>query len=60
MKRFLQIITVLCLVGVLNIGFVQGQSKIDFEKTQHNFGSFMEAAGVQTTTFKFKNSGQLH
>jgi len=57
MKRILQTITIFCLVAAFNMGFVQGQSKIEFEKTQHNFGSFMEAAGIQTTTFKFKNTG---
>lgn len=59
MKHFLHAITVMCLVMIVNIGFAQGQAKITFEKTEHNFGSFMEAAGVQTTTFKFKNTGTV-
>ena len=57
MKQFLHTITVFCIVTVFGVGIVQGQSKIAFEKTEHNFGSFLEAAGVQTTTFKFKNTG---
>lgn len=57
MKRFLQTFTFICLVAALNIGLVQAQPKIEFENTKHNFGSFLEAAGVQTTTFKFKNTG---
>jgi len=57
MKRFLQTITVFCLVAAFNIGFAQAQPKITFEKTEYNFGSFLEASGVQTTTFKFKNTG---
>ena len=57
MKRILQTISVIFLVAAFNVGFAQGQAKIDFEKTEHNFGSFMEAAGVQTTTFAFKNTG---
>lgn len=59
MKHFLYAITVIWLVMLFNIGFAQGQAKITFEKTEHNFGSFMEAAGVQTTTFKFKNTGTV-
>lgn len=57
MKRILQTLTILSLLAVISIGFVQAQAKITFENTKHNFGSFMEAAGVQTTTFKFKNAG---
>jgi len=57
MKRILQIIMAFCLVTVFNFGFVQAQPKITFEKSEHNYGSFLEAAGVQTTTFKFKNTG---
>ncbi len=57
MKRFLQTMAVFCLVAAVSIGFANAQSKIAFEETQHNFGSFMEAAGVQTTVFKFKNTG---
>lgn len=57
MKRILQTIAVFCLVAAFNVGFAQGQPKINFEKTEHNFGSFLEATGVQTTTFKFKNTG---
>lgn len=57
MKRVLQTIAIFCLVVAWNSSFAQGQPKITFENTQHNFGSFMEAAGVQTTIFKFKNTG---
>lgn len=59
MKHFLHAFTLVCLVMLVNIGLAQGQAKITFEKTEHNFGSFMEAAGVQTTTFKFKNTGTV-
>ncbi|HSO88389.1 MAG TPA: DUF1573 domain-containing protein [Draconibacterium sp.] len=57
MKRFLHTISVVFLVVALNTGLANAQPKITFEKTEHNFGSFLEAAGVQTTTFKFKNTG---
>jgi hypothetical protein len=57
MKRFLQTIALFCFAVAFSIGLVNAQPKITFEKTEHNFGSFLEAAGVQTTTFKFKNTG---
>lgn len=57
MKRILQTAAIFCVVAAFSVGFAQGQAKITFEDTQHNFGSFMEAAGVQTTTFTFKNTG---
>jgi hypothetical protein len=57
MKRFLHAITLFCLAVAFGTGLVNAQPKITFEKTEHNFGSFLEAAGVQTTTFKFKNTG---
>ena len=57
MKRFLNTVAVFCLATAFSIGVVNAQPKITFEKSEHNFGSFLEAAGVQTTTFKFKNTG---
>jgi hypothetical protein len=57
MKQFLHTISVVCMVFAFSAGLVNAQPKITFEKTEHNFGSFLEAAGVQTTTFKFKNTG---
>lgn len=57
MKRILQTIMVFCLVAAYNVTLAQGNSKITFEETKHDFGAFKEAAGVQTTIFKFKNTG---
>ncbi len=57
MKQIFQTLVTFCLVTAFYAGFAQGQAKITFENTEYNFGSFMEAAGVQTTTFKFKNTG---
>jgi hypothetical protein len=57
MKQILQTIAVIFLAGAFSVGFVQGQPKITFEKMEHNFGSFLESSGVQTTTFRFKNTG---
>lgn len=59
MKRFLQLITVICLVAAFNVTIAQEKSKIVFEKTAHDYGSFKETAGVQTTTFKFTNTGAV-
>lgn len=59
MKRFLQFLSVLCLFAIVNTAVAQDKSKIVFDKTEHNYGAFKEAAGVQTTTFKFTNSGAV-
>jgi hypothetical protein len=43
--------------------FVSGATaqkpQIVFENLEHDFGSFKEADGVQTTTFKFTNKGSV-
>jgi len=57
MKRILQVFMVLSLVVAVSSVMAQGTAKIVFEKQSHDFGSFQESAGVQTTTFKFKNEG---
>lgn len=58
MKQLLQIFTVLVLV----IGFTAAQAqkpKIVFNEMEHDFGTFKESAGSQTTTFKFTNEGTV-
>jgi len=57
MKRILQPLMILMLLALVNVVSGQDGAKISFEKTSHNFGSFLEAAGVQTTSFKFTNTG---
>ncbi|MBN1985353.1 MAG: DUF1573 domain-containing protein [Prolixibacteraceae bacterium] len=59
MKRILQIITVFALVVAVTNAFAQGKAKIVFDELEHDFGNFKEADGVQTTTFKFTNKGQV-
>lgn len=59
MKRFIQLFTVICFVAAFNISVAQEKSKIVFEETTHDFGSFKEAAGPQKTTFKFTNTGAV-
>ena len=57
MKRVATLLVVCFVAGFANLALVQAQPKIAFDKTDHNFGSFKEAAGVQTTTFDFTNKG---
>ncbi|HKI88969.1 MAG TPA: DUF1573 domain-containing protein [Draconibacterium sp.] len=60
MKRFLLLTMVLFLATVLNNTVVaQGKAKIVFDQTKHDFGSFKESDGIQTTTFNFKNEGAV-
>lgn len=59
MKRFLQFLTVLSLFAIVNTAVAQNKSKIVFDKTEHDYGTFKEAAGLQTTTFKFTNKGSV-
>lgn len=54
------IFTLLILVSfaISNNSFGQTtKAKIDFEKLEHNFGSFKEVDGSQTYNFKFTNNG---
>ncbi|MDD4777799.1 MAG: DUF1573 domain-containing protein [Fermentimonas sp.] len=39
------------------ITFAQKQPAMDFEKTEHNFGTIKEEIGAVTTRFEFKNTG---
>ncbi len=60
MKRFLQITMVVALSIVISSNvFAQQKAKIVFNETEHDFGSFKEDDGAQTTTFKFKNEGDV-
>ena len=57
MKRVLQLMMVFSLVLLFNYSNGQGNAKIVFDEMSHNFGSFQESDGVQTTSFKFTNKG---
>ncbi len=57
MKKFLQLAMMFSFVLAVGTAMAQGKSKIAFEEQTHNFGSFKESDGSQTTTFKFKNDG---
>ena len=57
MKRVGTLLMVCFLAGITNIALIQAQPKIVFDKTEHNFGSFKESAGIQTFAFDFTNKG---
>ncbi|MCY1719617.1 DUF1573 domain-containing protein [Prolixibacteraceae bacterium Z1-6] len=59
MKRFLQLLAVFALVLAVSTVMAQGKAKIKFEEQTHDFGSFKESDGSQTTTFTFKNEGDV-
>lgn len=59
MKRTLHTVLILFLVAAFNVVIAQEKPKIVFEETSHDFGAFKEAEGVQTTTFKFTNKGNV-
>ncbi len=58
MKKVLQLMMVFALVVAAGAVMAQGSAKIVFEEQVHDFGSFLESDGVQTTSFKFKNEGE--
>ena len=58
MKRIAQLLLVFALFIAANSVMAQGKADIVFEKQTHDFGSFLESDGVQTTTFKFTNKGE--
>lgn len=57
MKRILHLIPVIILVFVFTQSVAQDKARIVFENITHDFGTFKEKDGTQTTTFKFKNEG---
>ena len=59
MKKIL-LSTLLLIIGLTHIRSrmaISRRSRITFEKTTHNFGSFPESSPKVTCVFKFKNSG---
>ncbi len=58
MKNLLQLFLVFGLVVLTSFAVAQ-KPQIVFENLEHNFGSFKESDGVQTTSFKFTNKGEV-
>ena len=59
MKSIISLILAFSVVALVNSSFAQGKPKIVFEKMVHDYGTFKESDGVQTTTFKFTNKGSV-
>ncbi|SHE67345.1 Protein of unknown function [Mariniphaga anaerophila] len=58
MKQMLRLIFAFGFVA-LTLSVMAQKPQIVFENLEHDFGSFKEADGVQTTTFKFTNKGDV-
>lgn len=58
MKQMLRLIFALGFV-VLAFSVMAQKPQIVFENLEHDFGAFKESDGVQTTTFKFTNKGEV-
>ncbi len=58
MKQLFRIMLVSGLMLFVSEAFAQ-KPQIVFESLEHDFGSFKEADGVQSTTFKFTNKGNV-
>ncbi len=58
-KKFLLLLAIIICLPLVNKAQTAPQSKITFEKLQHNFGAFSEDLGVQTVAFNFKNEGKV-
>ncbi len=57
MKTFLSTFMILLFISAGFAASGQAQPKIEFDKMEHNFGTFSESNGIQTTTFEFTNKG---
>lgn len=58
MKRIAGLILTL-LLGAFVLTATAQKPQIVFENLEHDFGGFKESAGVQSTTFKFTNKGEV-
>ncbi len=58
MKHLFRLLLVPGLVLMASVAVAQ-KPQIVFDKLEHDFGSFKESDGVQTTTFKFTNKGTV-
>src|SRR6056297_63273 len=58
MKRMVSLLIVFALVG-LSMAAMAQKPKIVFNELEHDFGSFKESDGTQTTSFEFTNKGDV-
>lgn len=59
MKKIFTLMMAFLVAGMFSNLFAQVKPKIVFDKTEHNYGTFNEADGVQTATFEFTNQGTV-
>ena len=58
MKQILRLLLISGMIFIVSGGFAQ-KPQIVFSNLEHDFGSFKESDGVQTTTFQFTNKGTV-
>ena len=58
MKKFFIFLFVVSFAFSTNVIGQTSNAKLDFEKLEHDFGTFKEEAGSQSYNFKFKNNGE--
>ena len=58
MKQLFRLFLLIGFVFVISVAVAQ-KPQIVFDKLEHDFGSFKEADGIQTTTFTFTNKGTV-
>ena len=59
MKHLLSLVLIVLLATAFNEAVAQEKSKIVFNELEHDYGTFKESDGVQTTTFAFTNKGAV-
>lgn len=59
MKRLIQLVVVFVFATGIFTANAQEKSKITFEKTTHDYGSFVESDGSQAFDFVFTNEGTV-
>lgn len=59
MKRIIRLTVVFVFLAGVFTANAQEKSKITFEKTTHDYGSFLESNGVQAYDFVFTNEGSV-
>ena len=59
MKRVIQLVIVFVFMAGAFTANAQGKSKITFEKTTHDYGTFVESKGIQSYDFVFTNEGTV-
>jgi hypothetical protein len=59
MKHIWKLMLILIFFGCATVVVAQEKPKIEFKELTHDFGTFKEEAGVQSTDFVFTNTGSV-